>query len=370
MQKKLIALAVAGLASTAAFAQSNVQIYGVADVGYAYSFGGGQGGQHDILSGGLSGSRIGFTGTEDLGNGLKAVFKLEYGVDIDGNTAVGAGAAGARTQMLALAGGFGTVAAGRLQTAGYDYACGTSPIGGSALDANNKLGVGAGASVLVCGGAGRANNAVAYISPNFSGFTFAYNHARIADPYGGTAAEQAASSTTKDSYANLLTADYNAGPLNAKVVYSRADVALVNASQTEWGVSANYNFGVATVYGAVQTVKVKGDGLDLNRNEKWSLAVAVPVSAAGTFVAQYAGNSIDSNIAAPFVLATTGNNLNNASSSAYTLAYTHALSKRTTAYGGYTYVQNDSAATRAAGFQTVTAGKDPSVLAVGLRHTF
>ncbi len=40
MQKKLIALAVAGLASTAAFAQTNVTIYGVADAGYVYSSGG------------------------------------------------------------------------------------------------------------------------------------------------------------------------------------------------------------------------------------------------------------------------------------------------------------------------------------------
>ena len=38
MQKKLIALAVAGLASTAAFAQTNVQIYGSLDYGYSYRF--------------------------------------------------------------------------------------------------------------------------------------------------------------------------------------------------------------------------------------------------------------------------------------------------------------------------------------------
>ena len=38
MQKKLIALAVAGLASTAAFAQTNVTIYGIVDYGYAYRF--------------------------------------------------------------------------------------------------------------------------------------------------------------------------------------------------------------------------------------------------------------------------------------------------------------------------------------------
>ena len=40
MQKKLIALAVAGLASTAAFAQTNVTIYGLVDYGYAYRFDG------------------------------------------------------------------------------------------------------------------------------------------------------------------------------------------------------------------------------------------------------------------------------------------------------------------------------------------
>ena len=38
MQKKLIALAVAGLASTAAFAQTNVTIYGIVDYGYSYRF--------------------------------------------------------------------------------------------------------------------------------------------------------------------------------------------------------------------------------------------------------------------------------------------------------------------------------------------
>jgi predicted porin len=39
MQKKLIALAVASLASGAAFAQTNVTMYGIADAGYVYSGG-------------------------------------------------------------------------------------------------------------------------------------------------------------------------------------------------------------------------------------------------------------------------------------------------------------------------------------------
>ena len=36
MQKKIIALAVAGLVSGAAFAQSNVTVYGIIDMAYVY----------------------------------------------------------------------------------------------------------------------------------------------------------------------------------------------------------------------------------------------------------------------------------------------------------------------------------------------
>ncbi|ENO80741.1 porin, partial [Thauera linaloolentis] len=66
MQKKLIALAIAGLVSAPAFAQSNVTIYGVADAYVGF----GKHGENDLRgvnSGALSGSRLGFRGTEDLG---------------------------------------------------------------------------------------------------------------------------------------------------------------------------------------------------------------------------------------------------------------------------------------------------------------
>jgi predicted porin len=82
MQKKIIALAVAGLVSGAAFAQSNVTIYGIADVGLDIA-NSGYGTQTRIQSGQSAGSRIGFKGEEALGNGLKAEFVLESGVNLD-----------------------------------------------------------------------------------------------------------------------------------------------------------------------------------------------------------------------------------------------------------------------------------------------
>ena len=85
MQKKLIAMAVAGLASGAALAQSNVTVYGIVDMAYIRGAADGASSRTFINSGGLSGSRLGFKGVEDLGNGLKAVFNLEWGMDLGGS---------------------------------------------------------------------------------------------------------------------------------------------------------------------------------------------------------------------------------------------------------------------------------------------
>jgi predicted porin len=90
MQKKIVALAVAGL-STAAFAQTNVTIYGVADVsGQGYN----ESNVKDPIQPGYNGgnvfalqsnsSLLGFKGTEDLGNGLKALFQYETGINLTG----------------------------------------------------------------------------------------------------------------------------------------------------------------------------------------------------------------------------------------------------------------------------------------------
>jgi predicted porin len=81
MQKKLIALAIAGL-SSAAFAQTNVTIYGVADGTFDYikvSSNNAVGGVGNPSNTRVSsnGSHLGFKGTENLGNGMKAIFQFE-----------------------------------------------------------------------------------------------------------------------------------------------------------------------------------------------------------------------------------------------------------------------------------------------------
>ncbi|KAF1020273.1 MAG: Outer membrane porin protein 32 [Paracidovorax wautersii] len=78
------ALGTAALAWTGlAQAQSNVQIYGLMDVGVEH-LSTVQGNQPKTrmptVTGGQMASRLGFRGTEDLGNGLKAVFVMEAGI--------------------------------------------------------------------------------------------------------------------------------------------------------------------------------------------------------------------------------------------------------------------------------------------------
>src|SRR5471030_2386624 len=83
MKKSLITIAILGAMSSAAFAQSNVTIYGLLDAGVVSERGGATGTVTKLSSGVSSASRLGFKGTEDLGGGLSALFVLEEGVLID-----------------------------------------------------------------------------------------------------------------------------------------------------------------------------------------------------------------------------------------------------------------------------------------------
>jgi predicted porin len=85
MHKKKLIIFIASLVATNAFAQeSNVSIYGVIDTMVRYTTNevndGTVGDKVKLGQGGaLQGSRLGFKGEEDLGDGTSAVFKLEMG---------------------------------------------------------------------------------------------------------------------------------------------------------------------------------------------------------------------------------------------------------------------------------------------------
>src|SRR5882672_12882973 len=89
MKKSLLALAVAGAFSGAAFAQSSVTLFGIVDTGITYGTADQNGHILRMTNSGLNSSRIGVRGSEDLGGGLKANFWMEASVNTDDGSGVG-----------------------------------------------------------------------------------------------------------------------------------------------------------------------------------------------------------------------------------------------------------------------------------------
>src|SRR5574343_638177 len=214
MQKKIIALAIAGLASTAAFAQSNVTIYGRMDLGGVYRDGNSGGvngveGKYEIASGVGSGSRIGFKGVEDLGNGLKAVFQSEFGIAIDQVSGSSTASWTNRNSYVGLTGGFGTVVGGRLDGVRYGIFNTFDPFAGGTIGNFTQM------TIQV----DRADNAIAYISPNWNGFglVLAYSSNTAGAEQKGNRFPGGAVGGTGSLHTIMGT--YDNGPLSARLDY-------------------------------------------------------------------------------------------------------------------------------------------------------
>jgi predicted porin len=189
MNKKLMAVAVAGAlaAPVAAFAQSNVEIYGRANLGLDQwqSTGSQAGAAQDYKSRTRvydSGSRLGFRGTEALGNGLKAIFVLESGVNFDtgslngqsGAANTSSGTLASRDSYVGIAGNWGDVRFGRQSiywVGGLNNQTGANYI-------NQEIGWFNGAGLgRVAGPSARTSNVMSYNSPTWSGFNFSASYA-------------------------------------------------------------------------------------------------------------------------------------------------------------------------------------------------
>jgi predicted porin len=173
MKKSLLALAALGAFANVAHAQSSVTLYGIIDEGFNYTSNAGGHRLYNLSSGVLQGSRWGLRGTEDLGGGLKAIFVLENGFDVN-NGSLGQKNAGStqglefgRQAYVGLSSGYGTVTLGRQYDSVVDFV-GPLEVGdqwggyiaahpGDLDNFNNAY---------------RVNNAIKYTSANYGGLTF------------------------------------------------------------------------------------------------------------------------------------------------------------------------------------------------------
>jgi predicted porin len=365
MKKSLIAAAVVASFSASAFADTTV--YGLLDAALVNVSNTNQKSQTLTVSGGLAASRLGFKGSEDLGDGLSAIAQYEVGVD--SQTVAGFGGAATRQSLLGLSSAsVGTVAAGYLQTTGYDFAGKYDPTAGSAISPLQNLTTG-NAQFLIGSKATatRAQRALAYISPNFSGVTVAVNYATALVGTGnlGVSSANANANTT----ATLASIGYNADALSVGGVYASVSspaqaAAGTFANEKEYALGASYDFSVAKVYGTYQSTHNDAPGAAGNSNRIYSLSGTIPVAGAGVVVLSYANAKIKTD--------TSGNS----DGSSYTLGFLHPLSKTTTAYAALSHAGNnangafsvDNSAVGGAGQAGASASSN--LWAVGLQKKF
>jgi len=107
MNKTLTSMAVAGLMAAPMAAQADATVYGKVHASLDFmSYDSATLVDNTVLA--SNASRIGFKGSEDLGGGLKAIWKLESGIALDGES-VGLTT---RNRYVGLSGGWGTLLGG------------------------------------------------------------------------------------------------------------------------------------------------------------------------------------------------------------------------------------------------------------------
>ena len=119
MKKSLVALAVAAAVPAFAQAQTSIQLTGSVDVAVeSLNKEVSSSGKSDLqINDGIwGGSRVGIVGSEDLGNGLKAIFNLEYRARADTGRLANANRFWQGKSWVGLDGGFGTIKLGRQDT--------------------------------------------------------------------------------------------------------------------------------------------------------------------------------------------------------------------------------------------------------------
>jgi predicted porin len=345
MKKLQLALAVAGALTGAAQAQSAVEVYGIVDMGLVREVGsvaGGTAGGNKISSGAQSGTRLGFKGKEDLGNGLKALFVLETGIAAD-RGGFNQGAGFARQSFVGLQGDFGTLTIGRQFTSYFLTLNQVADPFASGLAGNAQnlmLPPSAAAAITTTDRAIRMDNAIKYATPIFENFS-----GEIAYGFGEVAGNSDANRVITGSVG------YDSKPLNVRLAYYERNNPADTASLKSTLLAANYDLEFAKIFAAY----ADNDWVGQTKTRNYLIGATVPLGA-HRFIASYiradgrgvyAANDADQ----------------------WGLGYTYSLSKRTNVYAAYGQISNDGAATYTVGNNSEN-GTSNKAFNLGVRHVF
>jgi len=341
MKKTLIAAGIAAVVAAPAV-MADTTVYGVMNMA-VQSIDNGTNDQTEVES---TGSRWGIKGSEDLGNGMAAIYQIESAVDNDSAQSVGG-----RNTFVGLKGGFGTVLLGNHDTPMKMSSGKADPFGDSIADYNAVIGSG---SWEV-----RAANAIAYVSPTVNGF-----HAAVA----AVAEEDAGSASTNNDGIGAIsyTLVYSNGPLYLAAAQEKYDGSFADlaADHDADRFTAMYTIGDTTIAGVYE--KVDADARATAYNATTNAA------SDRTFI------SVKHNMGNNVLKASYGEVDSDAAgydSDFFALGVEHKFSKRTSVQAVYASVDNDTNATRTLGGSSValdapSAGKDADGMSLQIRHKF
>jgi predicted porin len=288
-------------------------------------------------------SAIGIKGSEDLGNGLKAIYKAEFQIEPDERNR----SITDRDQWIGLKGGWGKVAFGTMSS-NYKQMGGkidplyrTEAEGRGILNMQSGLHGGAGVD------GGRMTNTVQYTTPKMAGIEVVVN-TTVSGKCQGTDCDESIGAGVRWSNKNILAYfDY----------FDPSSVGATGNDESVWKIGGKFSTKAFQVSGQYEGTEdqLGGDYFFLN----------------GLF-------NINANNA---ITASYGQQ--DKVSSAYALAYVHMLSKQTNVYAGYGSVEADNCTSNTAGGRVcsysaigtydaagLNAADKGSVFTFGMRKSF
>ncbi|WAV92068.1 porin [Oxalobacter aliiformigenes] len=368
MKKTLIALAVLGTCAGAAYAQTNVTIYGTVDTGLIKETG------SDVRMGSNEDSRIGFKGTEELGSGMKATFQLERrfslnnGTKFSGNNALdilqGAdpdGEDGVEWQGAANVGlqgeAWGAVRLGRVNDIAIENF--------GALDPFAYYGVGSamgGYNILY---SEELANTIRYDSPSWAGFGFNLSYTLGQDTHHGNGSD-IFGGKGYDDYGNDgfgIGLKYDNGPLMLTANYDR----LADSDKSWlWNAGGAYIYQGFKVSVGYQSTKVKSaamnvlSGGDINADvdqKDWLVGLQYNT---GPHTVKFSYNRGEVESHTEY----------DGKANKYSLGYTYDMSKRTSLYAMVAYTDSDNDSVGEIYNSNDVADDSVTGVQIGMTHRF
>ena len=360
MKQRSLAIAVLGASAigitSAANAQSAVTVYGLLDTAVVHESGGSAGSVTKVTSGVSAGSRLGFKGSEDIGNGLSALFLLESGFQADTGVMGQGGLLFGRQAYVGLHGGFGSVLVGRQYTPEYLVVVFADPFGSGYVGDTKNMVATTGNSFS------RMDNTVKYVSPTISGVTV-----ELAAAPG----EVSGDSDAGRQFGGALA--YTAGPLQVRVGYHNRNNDTATLKNTENArnavVAAVYDFGVVKAHVLY--------GINHGLNSSVLRNTANPFGRATPPVASTDSRDALVGLTVPFgrhaLLASyirkDDRTALNQDASQVAIGYRYTLSKRTGLYATYARIANRNGASYTVG-SAIESGTGDRAASLGVSHAF